>query len=131
MSRRAARIAAVEVLYAADVRRTYAVDLMSERDDLDTYAMALVRSVSERQAEIDALLSAHSIGWPVERMSPIDRNILRVAVLELIEEDVPKAAVIDEAIEIAKEWSGEEAGRFVNGVLAAVMRDQVIDQPEP
>jgi len=54
-------------------------------------------------------------------MSPVDRNVLRVAVLELLEEDVPPAAVIDEAVEIAKNLSGEEAGRFVNGVLGGVL----------
>lgn len=121
MSRRAARLAAVEVLYAADVREADALQVASERDDLDGYGTDLVRGVVARREEIDELLTAHAVGWRPGRMSPVDRNVLRVAVLELLEGDVPPAAIIDEAVEIAKHLSGEEAGRFVNGVLAGVL----------
>jgi N utilization substance protein B len=121
MSRRAARIAAVEVLYGADVREADASELMDERNDLDPYAKHLVDEVRARRTQLDEIITRHSLGWTTDRMSSVDRNILRVGVLELIERDVPKAAAIDEAVEIAKRFSGEEAGRFVNGVLAAVM----------
>lgn len=121
MSRRAARLAAVEVLYAADVREADALQIASERDDLSGYGTDLVRGVVARREEIDELLGAHAVGWRPERMSPVDRNVLRVAVLELLEGDVPPAAVIDEAVEIAKHMSGGEAARFVNGVLAGVL----------
>lgn len=121
MSRRAARLAAVEVLYAADVRGVPASELASERGDVPAYGAHLIAGASERREEIDALLTAHAVGWRPERMSPVDRNVLRVAVLELLEGDVPLAAVIDEAVEIAKHLSGEEAGRFVNGVLSGVL----------
>jgi len=117
-SRHAARVAAVETLYAADVRE---VAVSEVADELPDYAAHLVRCVDERRGEIDELLAAHAIGWRPDRMSPVDRNVLRVAVLELLEEDVPPAAVIDEAVEIAKNLSGEEAGRFVNGVLGGVL----------
>lgn len=121
MSRRASRIAAVEVLYGADVRNADAADLTQERDDLDAYALHLVQQVRTRQAELDEIITKHSFGWTTDRMSSVDRNVLRVGVLELLERDVPRAAAIDEAVEIAKRFSGEDAGRFVNGVLAAVM----------
>lgn len=118
-SRHAARLAAVETLYAADVRGVSASELAE--DDFPEYAAHLVREIEARKPEIDELLTAHATGWRPERMSPVDRNVLRVAVLELLEGDVPPAAAIDEAVEIAKSLSGEEAGRFVNGVLGGVL----------
>jgi transcription antitermination protein NusB len=120
MSRRAARLAAVEILYAADVRATSTEQLLSERDDCDEYCLHLVNAVRGRQGEIDVLLGEHARGWTTDRMSPVDLNVMRVAALELLEGAVPPAAAIDEAIVIAKRFSGEEAGRFVNGVLEAV-----------
>src|SRR5438067_2243166 len=120
MSRRAARIAAVEVLYGADLRGANAIELAGERGDLDSYGLRLVQGVCAREAELDALIASRSVGWTTERMSPVDRNILRVATLEMLEGDVPPNAAIDEAVEITKRFSGEEAARFVNGVLNAV-----------
>lgn len=122
MTRRAARRAAVDILYAADVRQVEALEVAAEDEDVREYTQHLVEGVSARRAEIDALLTAHSTGWAPDRMSPVDRNILRVGVLELLECDVPPAAVIDEAVETAKHLSGEEACRFVNAVLDAVRR---------
>lgn len=124
MSRRSARLAAVEILYAADVRGADPVDIASENGLIPDYGSYLIEHVSARREEIDRLLTAHAIGWPPERMSPVDRNVLRIAVLELLEGDVPPAAVIDEAVEIAKELSGDQAGRFVNGVLSGVLGDR-------
>ena len=94
---------------------------MDLHEELSQYANHLVSAVEARRGEIDALLTAHATGWRPERMSPVDRNVLRVAVLELLEGDVPPAAAIDEAVEIAKNLSGDEAGRFVNGVLGGVL----------
>jgi transcription antitermination protein NusB len=120
MSRRAARIAAVEVLYASDVRGEDAATLLAEQDNVDAYAKHLTEEIGARKDEFDTIIAAHSVGWRPDRMSPVDRNVLRVGVLELLEKDVPPAAVMDEAVEIAKLFSGEEAGRFVNGVLAGI-----------
>ncbi|MCX6561439.1 MAG: transcription antitermination factor NusB [Candidatus Aminicenantes bacterium] len=88
------------------------------------YAAWLVRGVSSRRDELDGLIQATSRNWRVARMTPVDRNILRLAVLELLEEGktVAPAIVINEAIEIAKRFSGEESADFVNGVLDAVRR---------
>jgi N utilization substance protein B len=126
-SRHAARVAAVEILYAADVRGAPAAQLAAEDEALPDYAVHLVGTVSERRDEIDVLLTRHAVGWRPDRMSPVDRNVLRIAVLELLEGDVPPAAVIDEAVEIAKNLSGEEAGRFVNGVLGGVLAARATD----
>ena len=119
MTRRAARVAAVEMLYAADIREVPASQLVDE--DAHPYTKLLVSAVCERQGEIDRLLAEHAIGWRPERMSPVDRNVLRVGALEILQGEVPAAALIDEAVEIAKSFSGAEAGRFVNGVLAAIL----------
>src|SRR5919106_2023696 len=123
MSRRAARVAAVEILYGAGVRQIDVEDMFAERAAVDPYAERLVRQVIARREELDELIRARSIDWEPERMSPVDLNVLRLGVLELLEGDVPPAVVIDEAVEIAKHFSGDDAGRFVNGVLAAVMGD--------
>ncbi len=123
MSRRAARVAAVEILYGAGVRQTGVEDMLAERDGVDPYSEILVRQVISRRDELDGLIRKHAIDWEPERMSPVDLNVLRVGALELLVGEVPPAAVIDEAIEIAKHFSGDEAGKFVNGVLEAVRND--------
>ena len=125
MSRRAARVAAVEVLYAADIRGANPLDVLGERPDVEDYTEELVREAISKRDELDDLISRHSVGWTLDRMSPVDRNVLRIGTLELLVGDVPAAAVIDEAIDIAKRFSGEEAGRFVNGVLDAVRQELV------
>ncbi|HYZ90989.1 MAG TPA: transcription antitermination factor NusB [Actinomycetota bacterium] len=123
MSRRAARVAAVEVLYAADVRDVEASDVLAERPAPDPYTDLLVGEVARRRGELDEIIGRHAVDWRVDRMSPVDRNVLRIAVAELLLAEVPAAAVIDEALEIAKRFSGEQAVAFVNGVLAAVLQD--------
>jgi N utilization substance protein B len=127
VTRRLARLVAVEVLYAADVRAEKGADVFSSRVEengtIPDYAEHLVRAVDERRAEIDAILVRIAPGWRPDRMSAVDRNVLRVGVLELLEGDTPPAVVIDEAVEVAKHFSGQEAGRFVNGVLSGVLRE--------
>lgn len=122
MSRRRARITAVELLYAADVRSVGIGSLLAERgeEEIPPYAAHVALACEERRTEVDDLLRAASTRWPPERMAAVDRNVLRVGVLELLEGDTPPAAAIDEAIEVAKRFSGEEAARFVNGVLEGV-----------
>jgi N utilization substance protein B len=85
----------------------------------------LVEGVTGRLADIDRVLSDHSEGWTVERMPPVDRAVLRLALYELLwRDDVPDAVVIDEAVELAKALSTDESPRFVNGVLGRVLREQ-------
>jgi N utilization substance protein B len=93
-------------------------------EDAAEYAGWLVRGVVERRDELDALIQATSRHWRVARMTPVDRNVLRLAVLELLAEGatLAPAIVINEAIEIARRFSGEESAVFVNGVLDAVRR---------
>lgn len=122
MSRRRARITAVELLYAADVRGVPVGTLLAERETeaVAPYAAHVALACEERREEIDGLLRGASTKWTPERMALVERNVLRVGILELLEGEMPTAAAIDEAIEVTKRFSGDEAARFVNGVLEGV-----------
>jgi len=88
------------------------------------FANGIVRGTMSRTAEIDRLLAAHAQNWRVERMAVLDRLVLRMAVYELMEDPkTPAKVVINEAIELARAYSGEEAVGFVNGVLDAVRKE--------
>lgn len=89
--------------------------------DVTAFATQLVRGVLANRAKLDAVLADASEHWKVEQMAKVDRTILRIAVYELtIERQVPPKAAINESIELAKTFSGDEAGRFVNGILGRV-----------
>lgn len=85
------------------------------------YAREIVDGVSDHQDEIDELISSYAQGWTIERMPNVDRAVLRLASWEMLyNPDVPPAVAIDEAIELAKEYSTDDSARFVNGVLGKV-----------
>lgn len=87
------------------------------------YARRLVEGTHAHLEAIDELLRAQADNWRLERMPPVDRNVLRLAVYELAHElDVPKLVVIDEAVELAKRFGSEQSGRFVNGLLDGLLR---------
>ena len=122
MSRRRARKQAFLVLYQSDVNGS-PVEATFERwrayrGDLEEYAVQLARGVETKMEDLDAILSEVSVGWPVHRMSVVDRTILRLALYEMLfVEDVPPDVAVNEAVELAKGFSGEEAPAFVGGVL--------------
>jgi N utilization substance protein B len=87
----------------------------------DDFTSDLVRGVETSLREIDLVIESHSIDWALDRMPVVDLTLLRVATYELLHRpDIPTAAVISEAVELAGEYSTDESGRFVNGVLAAI-----------
>lgn len=87
------------------------------------FAERIVRGVSRRREELDALIRAGSEHWRLERMAAVDRNVLRIALFEILDDpDTPAAVILDEAIEIAKLYGGPESGRFVNGVADGIRR---------
>jgi N utilization substance protein B len=88
----------------------------------DRFMEELVRGTMGRVEEIDSRIGSHSEHWRLERMPAVDRNILRVAVHELMEGATPYAVVIDEALELARRFSGDESVSFINGVLDAVRK---------
>lgn len=113
------------MLYEAEQRSVAATALPGERGLVaEELTMSLLVGVEEHRDGIDSAITRHARGWEMDRMPAIDRAILRLGVYELAHRpDVPIAVVIDEAVEIAKKFSTDDSGRFVNGVLAAVARE--------
>jgi N utilization substance protein B len=86
----------------------------------DEFMEELVTGTSEMAADIDHRISSKSANWRLERMPTVDRNILRMAIYEMSRQETPPAVVIDEALELARQFSGEESVSFINGILDAV-----------
>jgi N utilization substance protein B len=118
-----ARERALVLLYEAESRAANVADVVaSEVVAPPALAVDLARGVEAGTPRYDALISSKARGWRLERMPMIDRAILRLALHELSERpDTPTAVVLDEAVELAKRYSTENSGRFVNGVLAALV----------
>ncbi len=130
-ARTTAREAALQMLYAIEasehgVERVVADFWRETPGDAEgrPYADDLVRGVVERRADVDERIRAASEHWRLERMARVDRNILRVGAYELLAlRDVPRAVIIDEAVELAKRYGTDESGKFVNGVLDRIAND--------
>jgi transcription antitermination protein NusB len=151
--RRQSRRLAVDVLYEAEIRDRLPLDSFEERkrsgwidstieEDADdealrppeivAYARDLVAGVQSHQADIDQTIAGYADRWAITRMPVIDRTLLRIALFELLwREDIPVAVAINEAVELAKELSTEDSGRFINGLLGRVVDDQREDRPAP
>lgn len=117
---------AIDVLYEADVLERSPTEVLDEWRAADralpAYAVELVEGVAASQRDIDALLASRAEGWAVYRMAVVDRTILRVASFEL-KNGIPAAVAINEAVSMAGELSTEDSGRFINGVLGRIARD--------
>jgi N utilization substance protein B len=120
-----ARERALELLYEADAKAATVDEILAGLPVRpDAYAIDVVTGVSENAAPIDELISRLAPDWPIERMPTVDRAVLRLGVYELGQRpDVPTAVILDEAVALAKRYSTEESGRFVNGVLAAAAKE--------
>ncbi len=119
-----AREQALILLYESEQRAASLSAVVEQHAAIYTgLTKELADGVEERRAHIDDLIASHSKGWTLERMPAIDRTILRIGTFELVERvGTPVAVVIDEAVELAKRFSTDDSGRFVNGVLAAIAR---------
>ena len=123
MRRSDQRRAAVVSLYQEDVTRRPLFELVP-RDATD-FTRELVDGVARDRETLDALIERYSQGWTLDRIAPLERNIMRVAIYELLErDDIPDEVAIDEAVEAAKELCGVDAPGFVNGILGAVVRER-------
>ena len=124
-TRREARERALGLLYEADAKGVDPGDVLAELPIApDEFAGDLVRGVAEHQAETDDLIRRFAKGWALERMPVIDRTLLRMAIFELAHRpDVPTAAIISEAVELAKRYSTDDSGRFVNGMLGRIAEE--------
>jgi transcription antitermination protein NusB len=121
-TRHQARERALTLLYEAELkgaRPAEVVDALAVAPD--PFTTTLLGTVEGRGEEIDSLIDTAAIGWDLGRMAVVDRNVLRLAVAELLEEvDTPTAVILNEAVELATAYSTEDSGRFVNGILATL-----------
>jgi N utilization substance protein B len=138
MRRSEQRRAAVVALYQHDLTGRPLAETLGAGASPMTRALA--HAAADRAPELDGIIDRHAHGWSVERIQPLERSIMRVALIEMLHPDVapaeqpiPAEGAIDEAVESAKVFCGSDAPAFVNGVLAAVLRDlrqNVAEMPE-
>jgi transcription antitermination protein NusB len=142
---RRSRARALKLLFQADIRGVAPdtlLDALTEGDrdlldgedaagtpPIDDFTRSLVRGVSAHRDEIDALIQQFARRWAIHRMPVVDRTVLRLATYELVHEDTSPAVVINEAVELAKELSTQDSGRYVNGVLESIRRS-LADAPD-
>jgi N utilization substance protein B len=114
---------AMMLLYEADSKGIAASEVLAAQiSETDELTLLLVEGVEQHRSELDKAISEHSRGWTLARMPTIDRTVLRIASFELLgRKDVPVAVVLNEAVELAKRFSTDDSGRFVNGVLSALV----------
>jgi transcription antitermination protein NusB len=118
------RRAAVFALYQSEVTGREPAEQLER--DATPFTRELVDGTADHRGEIDELIARHAHGWALDRIAPLERNIMRVAAYELLHRpDVPAEVAIDEAVEAAKELCSADAPGFVNGILGAVEREEV------
>jgi len=124
-SRREARERALGLLYEADAKDTSVTDVLAELPiDPDPYARAVARGVDDHRVELDELITRYAKDWTVDRMPVVDRFLLRMGIYELLHQpEVPTGAILSEAVELAKAYSTDDSGKFVNGVLARIAEE--------
>jgi transcription antitermination protein NusB len=128
-ARTKARKRALDLLFAAEARGESAADLLdaqiADGELNNPYTATLVRGVVAEQARIDEIIAQYAEGWTLERMPAVDRNVLRVAVWEILySEDIPVGVAVSEAVGLVQDLSTDESPSFVNGVLGAIERDR-------
>jgi transcription antitermination protein NusB len=128
-ARRQARERALSLLYEAETKSQSPAEIVAEQVlEPDPFTTDVVRGVEEAAEEIDALITRFSRNWPLNRMPAIDRTLLRMGVYELTHRpDVPTGVVLSEIVDLASEYSTDDSGPFVNGVLAAIAAEVRID----
>jgi len=129
-ARSKARKQSLDLLYEADIRKVDLLQLMTERNLLDEgpdarpireFTRELISGVSEHKRKIDELITTYAQGWDMDRLPAIDRNILRLAIFEIVwSSELPDAVAIDEALTLAKEISTEESAGYIHGVLGRI-----------
>ena len=126
-ARSKARKRALDFLYEADIKNVLATDLFKARGaaelSQEPYVFTLISGVAEHLNKIDELIITYAQGWDMDRMPPIDRNILRLAIFEILwEADVDLKVACDEAVELAKSLSTDESASYINGVLGRIIK---------
>ena len=127
--RRSSRILAMQALCQWEVQGDASLQVLAEFLAVQdaspaafAYATELVQAFWRQREEIDRRIASASIKWDLARISPVERNVMRTAIVELLGGEIPAKVVLDEAIEIGREYGGEDSPRFINGVLDAVFQ---------
>jgi N utilization substance protein B len=128
-SRKQARRDALFLLYQREVTGRPLAELVDghrlrEGYAPDAFTAAVVGGVMERQDGLDAVLGAHSTNWPLERLAPLERSVLRLALYEIESGLTPPEVAVDEAVRLARRYATDEAGALVNGILGAIVRER-------
>ncbi|MCX8103400.1 MAG: transcription antitermination factor NusB [Candidatus Bipolaricaulota bacterium] len=125
LSRRAARERILKLLFQRDFRPIDWSELLAEQPTDDPYVLDVLQGLESKLPEIDTLIAERAAGWRLERLHSVDRNILRLAIYELCyRQDVPPEVVINEAVELAKKYSGEHSPIFINGILDRIWKER-------
>jgi N utilization substance protein B len=125
-ARRKARKRALDFLYEADIRSASAIELVGTREESELlerdYVMELLVGVESNKVKIDELITTYAQGWDMDRMPAIDRNILRIALFEILfKDDLDDQIAASEAVEIATELSTDDSAKYINGVLGRII----------
>jgi transcription antitermination protein NusB len=120
--RRAARRSALILLYQWDLTGQPLASLYD--GDIDPFALELAEEVAARAEELDRRIDAAAEGWTADRLGVVERNVLRVGIHELERDTVPVEVAINEAVELAKRYASEDAGKLVNGILSRIAREE-------
>lgn len=129
-ARSKARKRALDVVFESEVRGLAPDGTLAQRLDVpdrpvNDYTIRLVRGVAAHLSELDGVIATYAEGWTLSRMPAVDRNVLRLAVFEILHvDDVPDAVAVSEALELVRELSTDESPGFVNGVLGSVVRNK-------
>ncbi|HET6653518.1 MAG TPA: transcription antitermination factor NusB [Nocardioides sp.] len=129
-ARSKARKRALDILFECEVRGLPLGQTLDERviagePPVNEYTVSLIHGIAEHQTRIDELITKYSQGWSLERMPAVDRNVLRLGVLEVLYvDDVPDAVAVSEAMSLVRDLSTDESPSFVNGVLGNILRDK-------
>jgi len=131
--RRKSRALTLQLLYQYEIRKEPPRELLKEfwkgqkslDKDIRSFAESIFIGTVEQIEKIDLLISELSLHWKLSRISMVDKNILRLAIYEIcFREDIPEKVTIDEAIELARQYSGDDAGSFINGILDKVLKEK-------
>lgn len=126
MRRRKAREILLQLLFQRDFRPVPLEELLASfsLEDQDEYIRQTLQGIIAHQEEIDQIISDKAVGWKLERLVSVDRNILRLGIYELLYTDVPGEVVINEAVELSKKYSTEHSHIFINGILDRVFKER-------
>lgn len=121
---------ALDILYESDIKGVNPLWLVKERttttDEIASFASELVEGYGAQATEIDALIDSHAKNWDLDRLASVDRNILRIAVFEIMHSEsrsVPTSVAIDEALELASTLSTDESPKYIHGILSAIAKE--------